>query len=818
VLPGQAALSAVDSGDSARALTKTLTREKLVDGAAVVRDRRTVTVSVDKTEELRGRERINVSWSGARPSGGRAASPYGEAGLLQEYPVVIMQCRGLDDPTLPAAQQLTPETCWTTTRLQRTAYTSESQAVWRHDLFAAPADTQPVSGIDPYPNDGSCPDPATLSVHVTPFTAASGEVYLGCTSETMPPEAAVGAAFPAAEQYAFTDLQGNGSTQFEVRTETENESLGCSNDVVCSLVVIPIVGLSCVDDDVQCLKAGRFAPGTSNYALQGVDAAVSPALWWAESNWRNRFVFPLTFGLPPDACDVLDPRAPTGFYGSELMTQASLQWAPAYCLSKARFKYQHNTMADAAAFSLMEKGEAVAAMVSRAHQTEGTDPIGYAPTAVTGFSISYIIDRPDNAGEFTDLRLNARLLAKLLTQSYPGSPLGAQHPGMATNPLSINLDPEFQALNPGLDERVRESGAALLALSEESDVIATLTDYIAQDADAMAFIAGKPDAGGMTVNPNYKDIEMPVAEWPLLDTFIPTSNDECRQQNPSVYFNQLAAPVTSLRKIAEAVLDAWPYVQTRCDRASVADPWKVGRVDRQSVGARFLIGITSLGDAARYGLRSASLHTVGSTYVGPTQSALVAALKHARQEEKLGPFVIDQKRLADDGSAYPGTMIVHTASRLSGLKPADAAKVALFIKVSTSEGQEPGSGNGRLPEGFVPIVDAGATRSLVTAARQVAAAVKAQQGIPTKQRPTDLDPGANAEPPPTVAEAPLPVEEIPTVITEVPTIEPVVVELATVATTSRAASSLMGLLGFVGGLALAAAVALRLLGPRGVRP
>ena len=50
------------------------------------------------------------------------------------------------------------------------------------------------------------------------------------------------------------------------------------------------------------------------------------------------------------------------------------------------------------------------------------------PTALTGFAIGYNIDLPDNAGEYDDLRLNARLVAKLLTQSYLGSDLGRASP------------------------------------------------------------------------------------------------------------------------------------------------------------------------------------------------------------------------------------------------------------------------------------------------------------------------------------------------------------------------------------------------------
>jgi hypothetical protein len=706
--------------------TQHLTRTLRVQGESFTADERDVTVTVDRTTELRGRERVNITWSGAHPSGGRAANPFGELGLNQEYPVVILQCRGVDDPSLPADKQLSPDTCWTSTRQQRTQSLSDSQAVWRKDALATDAQRAQKTGLDPVPAE--CNDVPTFSTKLTPFRAANGTVYSACTSETMPPEAAVGAAFPPAEMAAFTDLEGNGHVKFEVRSDIENESLGCSDKVACSIVVIPIEGISCIDDDPECNKAGRFESGASNFANEGVDMTVSPLLWWSPSNWNNRFTVPISFGLPPDACSVLDDRAPTGFYGSELMAQASLQWSPAYCLNKKRFKFQHNKMSDAAGFALAENGGGAAAFVSSKHDSRGADPVAYAPTAVTGFSVAYAIDQPDNRGEYTRLKLNARLLAKLITQSYIASERGRGHPGMSTNPVSINLDPEFQKLNPGLDTIGREAAATVLSLSESSDVIETLTSYIANDKDAMDFVNGKADPWGMKVNPSYKKIKLPTAEWPLLDDYVPPTNDECYQQNPAPYFTQIAAPVNSLRKIAEAVLDAWPNVQTRCERSTVTDPWKLGRVERQGVGSRFMMGIVSVGDARRLDLTEASLETAGKTYVAPTDASMAKAVRLAKPS-KSGeePFTLDMASLVKN-HAYPGTMIVYTAARTANLPKEDATKVSEFITISTSEGQKAGFGNGELPEGYLPLKKTGVTAPLWKQAQVVATAISEQKG------------------------------------------------------------------------------------------
>ena len=53
------------------------------------------------------------------------------------------------------------------------------------------------------------------------------------------------------------------------------------------------------------------------------------------------------------------------------MAQAALQWAPAYCLDKNRFKFQHNQMSDEAGWNLMEGGGGAAALSSSASTTSG---------------------------------------------------------------------------------------------------------------------------------------------------------------------------------------------------------------------------------------------------------------------------------------------------------------------------------------------------------------------------------------------------------------------------------------------------------------
>ncbi len=730
IAPTGAALAATSGAPAPDfSATRTLNRVHTEpDGSSVVADTRTVTVTVDRTENLRGRERVHVTWTGAHPTGGRAVSPYGDGGMLQEYPVVLLQCRGKDDASLPPSEQISPETCWTTTYYsQRYTTIAGNLAVWQHDALAAPSARGNQDTVTDWP--AAClrlPSATGLVQHLLPFRAANGTVYPSCNETTTAPEAATDSALPANDMEAFTSLDGTGDVQFEVRTDQENESLGCSSTVPCSLVVIPIMGISCVDANAECRKEGSFAPGSSNFLNLTVDEAVSPHLWWSPSNWQNRFSVPLSFSLPPNVCDVLDTRKPVQFNGSELLNQATLQWAPAYCLRQDRFKFRHNRMSEAQALRLLGTGDGVAALVSDPLSSP-TVPLGYAPVAVTGFAVAYAIDRPENAGELDELKLTPRLLAKLLTGSYPASYAGQAHPGLEKNPLTIAVDPEFTALNPGLASNVGEAGAALLALSIPSDVITAVSSYIAQDAAAMAFIDGADDGNGMVVNPAYRGMSLPVSDWPLLDSWVKPSKQECESQISTPYLNLVAAPVSSITTIAQGLLDAWPNTQTKCTRSTSSDPWKIGRVDRQSYGSRFMLGLVSLGDAERYGLRTAELEAPGSdTFVAAGDASLAAAVAGFRQSAPGEPFLVDYSRFGKD--SYPGTMIVHTVARLSGLEAETASDVAEFIRTATTEGQTPGSANGQLPEGFLPIAATGVTGPLRSAAAAVADAIEAQTG------------------------------------------------------------------------------------------
>ena len=159
----------------------------------------------------------------------------------------------------------------------------------------------------------------------------------------------------------------------------------------------------------------------------------------------------------------------------------------------------------------------------------------------------------------------------------------------------------------------------------------------------MAFVNGKADPWGMKVNPSYKKIELPARRVAAARRLRPDDRERVPPAEPGAYFTQLAAPVTTLRKIAEALLDAWPNVQTRCERRLVTDPWKIGRVDRQGVGSRFMLGIVSLGDAARFGLRRGEPRDQGQDLrrPRPTPPSPRRVSSPSRARTATAPFALD---------------------------------------------------------------------------------------------------------------------------------------------------------------------------------
>jgi hypothetical protein len=763
------ATATVTVSPGASSKTETITREFLVNGKEAVVDRRTVSLHVSQTTNLRGRQEIVVSWSGAHPTGGIVADQSSIEAQQEEYPFVLLECRGIDSASAPSKDRLSPETCWTQSWSERYQDTFQTQfPPYRLDQFATPAARAQVVGA-PTPLPAPCKYLPAPTQHWVPFAAADGEVYYGgpagCAGQPPESQNVGGSALPSNETFGVTGLDGKGTTDFDVWTSSENASLGCSQTVPCALVAVPIMGISCASSSpagtanlALCEEKGAFAPGQLVNPVGGEDLTVSGSLWWSPSNWQNRITVPLSFAVPASACDVVGSKNSVLIYGSELMIQATGQWAPHFCLNPKLFSFIHVQTGEAEARNLLATGNAEAAFTSDPQPGGYGKPVVDAPVAVTGFSISYVIDGA-NGQPYTKLRLTPLLLAKLLTESYSAElPVQQEDPALSHNPLNITLDPEFIALNPGITKGVAasESAAELIALSSDSDVMEALTTYINDNPEARAWLNGKPDPWGMVVNPAYKGIKLPIDQWPLLSTFEPkawyaSDNNDCLHNSPVPYLPLVAAPMPTLEDVSYAMQFAIANSTTVCsqiDGTSVGE--KLVALGTQTVGYRFMIGITPLGDDQRYQLRAAALQTTANTFVTPSDASLQAATALLKPDKGTGTWPIPYTELSATSagaSAYPGTMVVYAAVPTSGLPSANAKDYASLLQFAATTGQQAGLGVGQLPPGYLPLTKANGLSGLADYTLAAAADVAAQNGeLPSMTAPHGT---GGTKPPPT---------------------------------------------------------------------
>ena len=119
-------------------VTKTVTRDQVQGGQNVVVDSKTVTLHVSQTTGLQGRQEIAVSWSGAHPTGAIVSDQNSSQAEYEEYPFVLLECRGIDSTTATPTQRLTPETCWTQASTERyQSSRGDAYPPYRLDEYAA---------------------------------------------------------------------------------------------------------------------------------------------------------------------------------------------------------------------------------------------------------------------------------------------------------------------------------------------------------------------------------------------------------------------------------------------------------------------------------------------------------------------------------------------------------------------------------------------------------------------------------------------------------------------------------------------------------
>ncbi|MFF5175903.1 hypothetical protein ACFY3U_25215 [Micromonospora sp. NPDC000089] len=702
----------------------------------------TGTVTVSQTTGLT-RQRINVSWSGLRP------------GTDQVTAVVVMQCWG-------APAEVTPQRCWFDTRTS--------------DIVGL--------GMDPKLTPGSIPDPAVWGKltesdplsnnYIMPFTSRSGKSHAamqavyetgGLWPENFPPGGRYGPGVykdPPADRSLETtnevlaggNSDGAGSRPFETLPAEDVPSLGCGATKVCSLVVIPIGPTGCrTNEELPPLyqnlanDLGLDLPGI----CAGADGLRGAESWLMPSQWDRRFVFPLSF-RPTAAVCAADNRPESGTLGSPLLAPVMASWRPKFCQDRALFKLGYTDLPEgdarrqfAAALAEDRSDGPKALLTSRPLPEAPTRPLAYAPVAVDAFTVAYIIDAPDETGvgrEVTKLRLNARLVAKLVTQSYHGYSLGYESP-LKDNPSWWGADPEFIELNPGLNlpGEAPPGGTFPLLLQGDQDLVNAVTAYIANDPAAVAWLRGAADEWGMRVNRKFRDWSVPADQFELREDWV-TPGKKTSVNGAVLWFNQLANSAGALRDAALAMVKARP---TSTENPTIFnDPVTnestvqgYSRTTAQQPGSRGLLAIMDSGNTAQFGLRSAELENPAGQFVAPTTAAMSYAMQTLRTDKSSGVSSVDLTRL--DRRGYPGTMPIYAAVPTAGLNKTDAANYATFLDYAAGKGQQVGLEAGDLPTGYLPL-PADLARQTVAAA----AAVRDQTGATAA--PGGTPPSAGGKP------------------------------------------------------------------------
>jgi ABC-type phosphate transport system substrate-binding protein len=553
-----------------------------------------------------------------------------------------------------------------------------------------------------------------------------------------------GTSGPPNAAFAITTGTGTGQAPVDVENSQENQVLGCDPKHPCSLVVVPDQGgnpgppLKCTDhsSDVIVPNQGNALANNAFNFTTGVGAG--PCAWAA------RVVVPLKFAPVPSGCPFRNDVFSVA--GSPMMADAMAQWQTALCAGKNGLTFSYdNQSGEPLAVQEAVNGVADVALTTLPASADsistGTKHFVYAPIAVSAASVAYWLDNNTTGQQLSGLKLDTRLLVKLLTTSYnPGiscttSPKPSEcDAGVDKNPFYIFNDPEFKQLNPNIvkAETFFGPGATYLVptvVSGNSDLTWTVTRWIAADKDAMAFLKGSYDPWGMHVNSFYLNAPYPTNQFAA--------------QDPKGEYSRLYLPVFPLEKVVTFQAlgqDAGSNTPTctgpnHCPDAQ--DP-------AQPVGIRRVMAIVGESDAALDHFPVAALKNAAGKFVRPTDTTMAAALKHMISD---GDGTL-QMNLTDKKTknAYPLTMVIYAMAPTSGLSHAKAAAIAKFIDFAAGPGQTRGLLPGKLPPGYLPL-----PASLRAQARKDAAEVLKQTGNSKSGTP---NPGLGSTPSPGASPSP----------------------------------------------------------------
>lgn len=535
-------------------------------------------------------------------------------------------------------------------------------------------------------------------------------------------------------KWAGSDSTGTGSAKFEVQTSLQSQGLGCGQPIV--VTGQPVVGQSC-----WLVVVPR---GTSD---SGQSYVTKPGLFW--DAWQHHIAFKLSFEPVGVHCAI--GSAEKQLSGSELAFGAISSWQPNLCKGTTGSAFVMSTGSESDAVTAASTTTpSPLALTARPLQTANTDPMVYAPIAISAVTVPFNIDRlvtpvgtvpqvykDKTALPFTALNLTPRLVAKLLTASYidslPGGTSRAEigytdlaHPG--PNAHNLTKDPDFLKVNDVEWQYQNLSSPAIadaLMPNGRSDLAVQLWRYIMADPDGAAFMNGDPDPWGMKINPWFSTnpavnptktgMTLPRDNFPKADPI----------ESPAQTGFSTAGPVDLVTwRPYTSSFDTGAYQTLRAD-GQVLGAWDAsktppayGKSQRDLIGDEKVIALSTAASSARYQTINASLMNSAGNFVSPTSDAMLAAAA-AMTATSTQPKVLEYDPAGASAKAaatsYPLTMPVYAALNPLQTDATLRAAYAGLIRYAATDGQVEGTALGQLPLGYAPIPKAWSDQSLVAA-------------------------------------------------------------------------------------------------------
>ncbi len=485
--------------------------------------------------------------------------------------------------------------------------------------------------------------------------------------------------------YATTAANGTGETPIELLTGVQDQQLGCDIGKPCSLVIVPSQGGNTLETPANCndhsLDTGLTDTGSMAFTSL-----------YGSCSWRDRIIVPLYFAQTQADCPVRNPNFTA--IGSPMLARAMSSWQSGLCSGSDSVTIQYDSaQSEPLAREDFQAGESDVALTTMPASGASKYPYTYAPVAISAESVAYWIDNPVSGKPLTHLKLDPRLVLKLLTQSYNFENEGCGHGVIPTtgvgcdnavdgDPETLFEDPEFEQLNPHV-AMVGDGFQVPTVLSGESDMTWVLTSWIAANKAAKSFADGAFDPWGEHINTDYMDMQLPTLSLNAMDPFPPVAHRY--------------SPVYGLSAVANYQVDNW-------EPATDWQPDNYGNYDAlppEIPGNRALFAILDQADASIYQLPVAALENADGQYVKPTDASMLAAVEGMTTAKNGITQSLNQSKKVP--GAYPLTMVIYAMVPTGGVSKQTAAKIAQWLDFVANQGQTPGNDPGELPPGYVPL-------------------------------------------------------------------------------------------------------------------